>query len=207
MQRRGKHSSSTTERLPEGLWEEQRSSFKSIEFQDAIPPGYELGSRGIELRIEYVEVAVELGCERTYVCCGDSETVIKSVARIRLVTTEDTSVCVMVNVSMWISDSAVSLAVTSWLYKVPVNPIIQSKTPSNSHVLKTWQYIVENILHRTKVFKNLITGFRFSQRWLWRVLVLWDIRPCSPLKVSRHFGGTYHLRLKGRTICRARNKC
>jgi hypothetical protein len=30
--------------------EEQRRSFKSVEFRDAMLPGYELGSRGIELR-------------------------------------------------------------------------------------------------------------------------------------------------------------
>jgi hypothetical protein len=27
--------------------------------------------------------------------------------------------------------------------------------------------------------------------------VFWDITPCSPLKVSRSFGGTYHLNLQG----------
>jgi hypothetical protein len=27
--------------------------------------------------------------------------------------------------------------------------------------------------------------------------VFWDMMPCSPLKVNRHFGGTYHLYLKG----------
>jgi hypothetical protein len=30
--------------------------------------------------------------------------------------------------------------------------------------------------------------------------IFWDIAPCSPLKVSRHFEGTSHLHLIGRRI-------
>jgi hypothetical protein len=33
-----------------GLYKEQRRSFESVEFRDASLPGYELGSRGIELK-------------------------------------------------------------------------------------------------------------------------------------------------------------
>jgi hypothetical protein len=36
--------------------------------------------------------------------------------------------------------------------------------------------------------------------------ILWDITPCSPLKVSRHFGGTYRLHLQSRRISRGRNQ-
>jgi hypothetical protein len=36
--------------------------------------------------------------------------------------------------------------------------------------------------------------------------IFWDITPCSPLKVSRRFGGTYHLHLQGRRKNRARNQ-
>jgi hypothetical protein len=35
--------------------------------------------------------------------------------------------------------------------------------------------------------------------------IFWDITPCSPLKINRHFGGTYRLHLHGRSISRARN--
>jgi hypothetical protein len=28
--------------------------------------------------------------------------------------------------------------------------------------------------------------------------ILWDIMPCSPLKVNRRFGGTYYLHFHGR---------
>jgi hypothetical protein len=31
--------------------------------------------------------------------------------------------------------------------------------------------------------------------------IFWDIAPCNPLSVNRHFGGTYRLHLQGRT-CR-----
>jgi hypothetical protein len=37
-------------------------------------------------------------------------------------------------------------------------------------------------------------------------IILWDITPCSPLEVSRRFGGTYRLYLQGRRISRARNQ-
>jgi hypothetical protein len=37
--------------------------------------------------------------------------------------------------------------------------------------------------------------------------ILWDIMPCSPLKVNRRFGGTGHLHLQGRRVSRARNQC
>jgi hypothetical protein len=36
--------------------------------------------------------------------------------------------------------------------------------------------------------------------------IFWDIKPCSPLKVSRRFRGTCRLHLQGRRISRARNK-
>jgi hypothetical protein len=35
---------------------------------------------------------------------------------------------------------------------------------------------------------------------------LWNITPCSPLKVNRRFGGTYRLHLQSRRISQARNQ-
>jgi hypothetical protein len=35
---------------------------------------------------------------------------------------------------------------------------------------------------------------------------VWDITPCSPLKVNRHFGGTCRLHLQGRKISRTRKQ-
>jgi hypothetical protein len=37
-------------------------------------------------------------------------------------------------------------------------------------------------------------------------VVFWDIMPCSPLKVSRRFGGTYHLYLQSQRINQAKNQ-
>jgi hypothetical protein len=34
----------------------------------------------------------------------------------------------------------------------------------------------------------------------------WDITPCSPLKVNRHFGGTCRLHHQGRRISQTRNQ-
>jgi hypothetical protein len=35
--------------------------------------------------------------------------------------------------------------------------------------------------------------------------IIWDITPCSPLKVNQCFRGTYRLHLQGRRISQARN--
>jgi hypothetical protein len=36
--------------------------------------------------------------------------------------------------------------------------------------------------------------------------ILWNITPCSPLNVNRHFGGTCRLHLHGRRISQARDQ-
>jgi hypothetical protein len=36
--------------------------------------------------------------------------------------------------------------------------------------------------------------------------ILYDITPCSPLKINRRFGGTYHLHFQSRRISQARNQ-
>jgi hypothetical protein len=36
--------------------------------------------------------------------------------------------------------------------------------------------------------------------------ILWDITPCSPLRVNRRFGGTYRLHLQDRKIGEAKNQ-
>jgi hypothetical protein len=52
---------------------------------------------------------------------------------------------------------------------------------------------------------NLYTaGFEVLTAVVMKSTVFWDITPCSPLKVNRHFGGAYRLHLKGRTISQAR---
>jgi hypothetical protein len=40
----------------------------------------------------------------------------------------------------------------------------------------------------------------------YEALIVWDIRPCSPLKVNRRFGGTCRLRLQCRRISREGNQ-
>jgi hypothetical protein len=52
----------------------------------------------------------------------------ESVARIRLLKTEDTSGCNSEIVKCGNSDSAVIFCSSEWVYKVSINPIIQSKT-------------------------------------------------------------------------------
>jgi hypothetical protein len=39
-----------------------------------------------------------------------------------------------------------------------------------------------------------------------KTTIFWPITPCSPLKVSRRFRGTYRLHLQGQRISRARNQ-
>jgi hypothetical protein len=49
-------------------------------------------------------------------------------------------------------------------------------------------------------------GFEVLIAVIMKNTVLWDITPCSPLKVNWRFGGTCHLHLQGRRITRARNQ-
>jgi hypothetical protein len=51
-----------------------------------------------------------------------------------------------------------------------------------------------NVLHRFEVLTAVVM----------KSTVLWDIRPCSPLKVNQRFGGTYRLHIQGRRISRDR---
>jgi hypothetical protein len=43
-----------------------------------------------------------------------------------------------------------------------------------------------------------------KQKDMLKSTIIWDITPCSPLKVNRRFGGTCRLHLQGRIISRAR---
>jgi hypothetical protein len=48
--------------------------------------------------------------------------------------------------------------------------------------------------------------FRPIKQVMLRHSVLWNVTPCSPLKVSRLFGGTFHLHLPRRRMSQARNQ-
>jgi hypothetical protein len=39
-----------------------------------------------------------------------------------------------------------------------------------------------------------------------KCLVIWDVMPCSPLKINRRFGGTCNFLLQGRRISQARDQ-
>jgi hypothetical protein len=48
----------------------------------------------------------------------------------------------------------------------------------------------------TKLYSAV--GFEVLTAVVIKSTIFWDIRPCSPLKVNRRFGGKYRLRLQGR---------
>jgi hypothetical protein len=54
--------------------------------------------------------------------------------------------------------------------------------------------------------KTTKVGFEVLTEVVMRGTILWDVSPCSPLKVNRHFGGTYLLHLLGQRISRARDQ-
>jgi hypothetical protein len=49
-------------------------------------------------------------------------------------------------------------------------------------------------------------GFEVLTAVVMKSSIFWDIMPCSPLEISRRFGGIYRLHLQGRIINRARNQ-
>jgi hypothetical protein len=51
-----------------------------------------------------------------------------------------------------------------------------------------------------------LAGFEVLAAMFMKISIIWDITPCSPLKVNRRFGGTCRLHLQGRRICRARDQ-
>jgi hypothetical protein len=49
-------------------------------------------------------------------------------------------------------------------------------------------------------------GFEVLKAVVIKSTIVWDITPCSPLKVNRSFGVTYRLHLQGRRISQERNQ-
>jgi hypothetical protein len=51
-----------------------------------------------------------------------------------------------------------------------------------------------------------LAGFEVLTAVVMKSIIFWDITRCSPLEVSRRFGGTCRLHLQGRRISQARNQ-
>jgi hypothetical protein len=52
----------------------------------------------------------------------------------------------------------------------------------------------------------LLSGYEILTAVVMKGSVLWDITPCTPLKVNRRFEGTCRLHLQGRKVSHARNQ-
>lgn len=48
-------------------------------------------------------------------------------------------------------------------------------------------------------------NLRFLQLWLWRIFIILDVMPCSPIKVSEYFVRTYHICHQGWRVNRRQN--
>jgi hypothetical protein len=59
---------------------------------------------------------------------------------------------------------------------------------------------------KRKVVSALSHFFKIKTALFLISTIFWDIMLCSPLKVNRHFGGTYCLHIQGRRISQARNQ-
>jgi hypothetical protein len=68
-------------------------------------------------------------------------------------------------------------------------------------------YILYNfiIIFTMRKFINVVE-FDVLAAMVMKSTIFWNIKPCSPLKLNRRFGGIYRLRLQGRRISRARNQ-
>jgi hypothetical protein len=89
--------------------------------------------------------------------------------------------------------------------------------PPHSHRARWWSILISwitTVLKRISTISTffvkrstnetlLYVGFEVLTAVVMENTVLWDITPCSPLKVNRRFGGAYRLHLQGR-ISRAR---
>jgi hypothetical protein len=53
---------------------------------------------------------------------------------------------------------------------------------------------------------NFNVGFGVLTTVVIESSVLWDIMPCSPLKVNQHFRGKCYLHLQGQTVSQATSK-
>jgi hypothetical protein len=56
-----------------------------------------------------------------------------------------------------------------------------------------------------RVNLNLV-GFEVLTAAVMKIIIFWDITPCSPLKVNWRFGRTFRLLLQGRGISQSRNQ-
>jgi hypothetical protein len=62
----------------------------------------------------------------------------------------------------------------------------------------------KNDLQQIAIQQNVLFFLFFPLQDL--TFLFWDIERCSPLKINRRLGGTYHRHLHGRVISQARNQ-
>jgi hypothetical protein len=64
----------------------------------------------------------------------------------------------------------------------------------------SYTFLIYEVTHKSwrvsELLKNV--GFEVLTMVVVKSTIFWDITPCSPLNVNRHFGGTYRLHLQGR---------
>jgi hypothetical protein len=108
-------------------------------------------------------------------------------------------------------------AAIDWLqfYRTSIMLLLCPLLNTYKHILAT-QHVC-NFIFLRKVATEMSTipslvsflfyvGFEILTAVIVKSSILWDRRPCSPLKIKRHFGGTYRLHLQVRTISQTRNQ-
>jgi hypothetical protein len=94
----------------------------------------------------------------------------------------------------------------AWISGVDITDAAKHQNNSPTHALRTKHKHEHELLNRIGTANvcneddNTAKNLKILTAMVMKSSIFWDITPCSPLKVNRHFGGTYRLHRQGRSL-------